>query len=369
MFFCSPKSTGKLFCNWSKNPKKSIKYLGDVTMQRGALCRFLICVIIGFSIIFYNGIRVIGNASGKETVTEEAPAMTFFDDSFPIEKESAQKEVVSSNTASTLPVSTGAVKGNIISKYISPYSAGLSYDGVYIKNSTTLSIDIKKMLNESLSFKIKNTTEPQVLIMHTHTTETFMETDSATYTENFSARTTNNQKNMAKIGEIIAEKLNAVGIVTLHDKTQHDYPEYTGSYSRAAKTVTSYLKKYPSIKIVLDLHRDSVSSGDNDKVKLVTEIKGKKAAQVMLVMGSQSGSVTNYPNWQENFKLAVKLQQTIEKMYPTLARPIMLMSKNYNQSLSTGSLLIEFGTDANSLDEAHYSASLVGDALISLLKP
>ena len=84
-------------------------------------------------------------------------------------------------------------------------------------------------------------------------------------------------------------------------------------------------------------------------------------------MGSQSGSVTNYPNWKENFKLAVKLQQTIEKMYPTLARPIMLMSKNYNQSLTTGSLLIEFGTEANSLTEAEYSANLVADALIVFL--
>lgn len=336
-------------------------------MQKGAFCRFILCFAICLSIIIYNGVKIINPVKADIKEGTETYNISFFDDSFPIEKEEVKAETKEETTVNTVPASTGAVKGNIISKYISPYSANLSFDGVYVKNSTTLTPNIKNLLNSNLGFKIKETTEPQVLIMHTHTTETFMETDSSTYTENFKARTTDNNKNMAKVGEIIAERLNGVGIVTLHDKTQHDYPEYTGSYSRAAKTVTSYLKKYPSIKIVLDLHRDAVTSGESDKVKLVTEIKGKKAAQVMLVMGSQSGSVTNYPNWQENFKLAVKLQQTIEKMYPTLARPIMLMSKNYNQSLSTGSLLIEFGTDANSLEEAHYSANLVADALVSLL--
>ena len=104
----------------------------------------------------------------------------------------------------------------------------------------------------------------------------------------------------------------------------------------------------------------------NEVTKLV-EINGKKAAQVMLVMGSNSGTVTNYPNWKENFKLALKLQQTMEVKYPTLARPLSLMSKNYNQSLSNGSLLIEFGTDANSLAEAAYSAELVGESLVTML--
>ena len=298
--------------------------------------------------------------------------ITFFDDSFNFEEklQISQNTVNAQNTQNTqtfVEVATGAVKGNIISKYISPYNASLSYDSIYVKNNTSLSPNLKKLLSQDLTFKIKQTNEPQVLIMHTHTTETFMPTDSTVYTENFESRTTDNSRNMARIGEIVSERLNGAGIVTLHDKTQHDYPEYTGSYTRSAKTINSYLKKYPSIKIVLDLHRDAVSSGESDKVKLVTEIQGKKAAQVMLVMGSQSGSVTNYPNWQENFKLAIRLQQKMEKMYPTLARPLMLMSKNYNQSLSNGSLLIEFGTDANSLEEAHYSATLVSDALVSLL--
>ncbi len=262
----------------------------------------------------------------------------------------------------------GTVKGKVISRYLSPYQASLAYGGVTLKNSTTLAIDLKALLEEPLSFQLTAGKEPQVLIMHTHTTETYLPTDSETYTDAYTSRSRDQSKNMVSVGNIVAKKLNDAGIKTLHDTTEHDYPQYTGSYTRAAKTIVSYLKKYPSIRIVLDLHRDAISSGENDKIKLVTEIGGKKAAQVMLVMGSQSGGVTNFPKWRENLKLAVRLQQTLEKKYPTLARPISLMPKNYNESLTTGSLLIEFGTDANALAEAHASAEMVGDALAETLK-
>lgn len=284
----------------------------------------------------------------------------------PQEKEETQSQTVTAQTES-VETSAAAIKGKIVTRYISPYTAPLSYENVYLKNSTPLQINLKTLLNQKIKFKIKENKEPQVLIMHTHTTETFLEKEADYYTEDFNSRTIDNSKNMVKIGSIIAEKLNANGIKTLHDKTKHDYPEYTGSYGRSAKTVKSYLKKYPSIKIVLDLHRDSVSEQDG-KAKLVTKINGKKAAQVMLVMGSQSGSVDDYPNWQENLSLAVKLHKTIEENYPTLARPILFRSNKYNQNLTTGSMLIEFGTDVNTLDESCYSAELVGDSLVKLLK-
>lgn len=193
-----------------------------------------------------------------------------------------------------------------------------------------------------------------------------MDKDDTVYTSAFSSRTRDKEKNMVKIGNIVADMLNNAGIKTIHDTTEHDYPKYTGSYTRAAKTIYSHLKKNPEIKIVLDLHRDAVSSGDSDKVKLVTAINGKKAAQVMLVMGSQKSGEKKFPNWQENLKLALRLQQMMETKYPTLARPLSLTTGGYNESITKGSLLIEFGTDANSLDEVHYSAQLVGDSLVSL---
>lgn len=271
-----------------------------------------------------------------------------------------------SGTSSVPAAASGSVKGKIIENTISPYSAGTSYNGVYVKNSTGLSVDIKSLLNANLSFKISANDQPQVLIMHTHTTESFMTETRDYYTSTDSARRTDEKLNMVRLGNIVADKLNAAGIKTLHDTTMHDYPQYNGSYTRAAKTINSYLKKYPSIKIVIDMHRDAVASG-SDKVKLTTEIAGKKAAQVMLVMGSQSGSVTNFPSWQENLKLALRFQQIMEVMYPSLARPLSLTSKNYNESLTKGSMLLEMGTDANSLEEVEYSADLVGNALVSLL--
>lgn len=300
----------------------------------------------------------------KDTKTENKLTQT--EVSSKKEEKSENSTKTDSSAPESVTASTSAVKGKVVTRYISPYNAPQSYGGVYLKNSTGVKVDIKSLLNKNLSFKISKNSTPQVLIVHTHTTESFMLEDKDYYTEDYKTRTTDNSKNMVKIGNIIADKLNQNGIKTLHDTTKHDYPEYTGSYGRAATTINGYLQKYPGIKIVLDLHRDAVSA-EGGKAKLVTKIEGKKAAQVMLVMGSQTGSITGHPHWKENLSLAFKLQQTIEAKYPTLARPVMLASKKYNQSLTKGSLIIEFGTEVNTLEEACYSAELVGDALVSLL--
>ncbi len=277
-----------------------------------------------------------------------------------------QREEREEKTAET--AAKGTVLGGIKEKFISPYSAPQNYKKVYLKNNTDYPINIADFLGGELPFKLDKTDDFQVLIIHTHATETYMKKESDTYTSDFSSRTRDNEYNMVKMGEIISEKLNKAGIKTLHDKTLHDYPQYSGSYGRAADTICAYLKKYKSIKIVLDIHRDAISDADGNKTKLVTKIDGKKAAQVMLVMGSNTGGVTNFPYWQENLKLAIKLQQTLESEYPTLARPLSLMSKNYNESLTTGSLLIEIGTDANTVEEAKYSSELVGKSLVKLFK-
>jgi stage II sporulation protein P len=152
----------------------------------------------------------------------------------------------------------------------------------------------------------------------------------------------------------------------VHDKTIHDYPAFSGSYNRSAETVNKALKEYPSIKIAIDVHRDTITSG-NDKIAPVVNINGKEAAQVMLVMGSQTGSVTNYPNWRQNLRLATKLQYVFESNYPQFARAMLLKSAKYNQHLTTGSILIEVGSDANTFEQAKYSAQLVGQSLTILL--
>lgn len=347
-------------------------------MEKQGIIRFIISLIICFSVCIYNfygflkplynndvveEIEAPINQEKVETTTKEEKKETE-----PVKETTEKKEDKKTEETESKQVSAKDIKGNIISRYISPYTASLSYNNIYVKNSTNVNLDIKKIFESKLEFKILCNEEPQVLIVHTHATESFMTENTSYYTDSFSPRSRDNNKNMIKIGEIVAKKLNDAGINTLHSKTLHDYPEYTGSYTRSKETINWYLKKYPSIKIVLDLHRDSLSDGDTDKVKLVTKIDGKNAAQIMLVMGSNTGIVSNFPNWKENLKLAFKVQNKIEEKYPTLARPMMVMSKLYNQNLTTGSLLIEFGTDANNLEEVSYSAELVGNALAELLK-
>ncbi len=347
-------------------------------MKKWAVIRYITVCVLCLAISFYNvfmNIDFVEIADLKEisTVKQNPLDIKLEENEVKEEKltennsEEKKEESTSKKETSSVEASAKAIKGKIQTRYISPYNAPLSYNKVYVKNNTELKIDIKELLSSKLSFKIEKNNGPQVLILHTHATETYMTEDTDYYTDKYTSRTRDNSKNMIKIGEKVAEKLNNAGINTLQVKTQHDYPNYTGSYSRAAETICSYLKKYPSIKVVLDLHRDAVAADNGDKVKLVTKINGKKAAQVMLVMGSQSGSVTNFPKWKENMKLAVRLHQKIEEKYPTLARPLTLNSKNYNESLTTGSLLLEFGTDANTLEEALYSAELVGNALAELL--
>ena len=349
-------------------------------MKSGAVFRFIgvCCVVI--VILFYNFFALIDLFSNKQEVeilkvvnfSEKPLEETKNQETKPEETENTKTpEITQLETAeetASAEVSAEAIKGKIQTRYISPYNAPISYDKVYMKNNTSLKIDLKNLLEEKINFKIEKNDSPQVLIVHTHATESFFIQNTDYYTEKYNSRSTDNKINMTAIGEVVAQKLNDSGIKTLHDKTQHDYPNYTGSYTRSAQTIKSYLKKYPSIKVVLDLHRDAVTADNSDKVKLVTNINSKNAAQVMLVMGSQSGSVTGFENWQENLKLAVKLQQKLEQKYPTLARPLTLNSKLYNQNLTTGSLLLEFGTDANSLDEALYSAELVGNALAELFQ-
>lgn len=262
---------------------------------------------------------------------------------------------------------SGNVLGAITEKFISPYNTGLSYNHVNVRNKTSHTIDLKTELEQKLGFVIEKSNGPQVLIVHTHTTESYMSEDRNYYTDADYSRSTDAALNMTAIGEIFAKQLTDAGVETVHDKTVHDYPSYTGSYSRSAETVKAALQKYPTIKVVVDIHRDAIMANDTDKTKPVAEINNKKAAQVMLVMGCQDKNVTGFENWRENFRLAIKYQQIMEVMYPGLARPLVLAAKKYNENLTTGSMLLEVGTDANSFEEAKRSAEYAGTALAALL--
>ncbi len=268
----------------------------------------------------------------------------------------------------SLPAATPeSALGKITTRLISPYGANTSYNNVYLKNNTGVSVDLKSLIKQQLSFKISKDSSPQVLIVHTHTTESYMSEKRDYYLESDASRSTDTEKNMALIGEVFAQKLTEAGIGVIHDKTLHDHPSYTGSYDRSAETVKKHLKNNPSIKIVVDIHRDAITDSSKTKTRPIAQINGRDAAQVMLVMGSQTGGITNFPKWKENLSLAVKYQQTLEVMYPSLARAITLNSAKYNQNLTVGSILLEVGSEANTFSEAEYAAECAATALVSLL--
>lgn len=306
----------------------------------------------------------------KVTLTKYEPTVSVINNIEKALNSSSNKTSSANKSTSSDTVLTAAkaeVMGAIKTEVISPYKAPISYNKVYMKNQAGVNIDIKKELKTPLSIKIKKSKEPEVLIFSTHTTESYMLEDRNYYTKSDATGTTDSTKNVVKIGSIIKSKLEAAGISVVQADTIHDHPKFSGCYDRSAETVKSYLKKYPSIKVVIDVHRDSVNYDDGTKVKPTVKINGKKAAQVMLVAGCETGSVENFPNWKENLRLAMKLHQCIEVMYPSLARPITFTARRYNLHLTNGSMLIEIGTEANTLEEASFSAELVGNALVSLL--
>ena len=202
--------------------------------------------------------------------------------------------------------------------------------GLSVSNSSGQSIDINQLVKEPLSFDI-NSDEPQILIVHTHTTESYTDSGKTKYTASDSDRSTDSSKNMIAVGDALAEVLNSRGIKTIHDTTVHDYPAYNGSYERCKATVLKNLEKYPSIKIVLDVHRDGIVREDGTKVKVSCEVDGNKSAQCMFVVGTNSELTHN--NWQENLKLAAKIQNKANEMYPDFMRPINLISERFNQQL------------------------------------
>jgi len=189
------------------------------------------------------------------------------------------------------------------------------------------------------------------------------------YVQTDSYRTTDIQPSVVRVGEELKTALEAYGLQVLHDTNFYDYPSYTGSYARSGAAVTAYLAQYPSISLVIDLHRDALGT-ESTIYKTVTDVQGTTAAQIMFVMGTDENLY--HPHWQENLKLALKLQNATAALYPELMRPIELSSYRYNEQLTTGSMLMEVGTSGNTLQEAleavRLFAKAAGPVLASLVK-
>lgn len=231
-----------------------------------------------------------------------------------------------------------------------------------IKNQTKYEIEIEEFENADL----KINTKPTVLIVHTHTTESYAPEDESQYFINDSSRSCDNNKNMIAVGNVIENQLKEAGIDVIHNKTVHDYPVYNGAYGRSLATVNEELEKNKNINVVLDIHRDAIAANDGTQMKFVTDINGVKTAQVMLVVGTDGGGL-KHPNWHDNLIFAAKLQKKAEEKYSGLMRPLNLREERFNQHTTSCSIIIEVGTNANKLSEAKEGARLIADCLTEIL--
>lgn len=238
-----------------------------------------------------------------------------------------------------------------------------SFGVVRVKNTNKTQIDIQKKLSEKLVLP-EAVNKPSVLLYHTHTTETYQLLDRDFYAQGFLTRSNDENLNMIRVGKAVKEELEKMGINVIHDTSVYD-STYSGAYYRSMDAAGAFLEKYPSIKITIDLHRDAIQDDSGVKTKPVAVIDGKKAAQIMIITGCQEegNGITDLPEWEQNLTFALKLQQSMETLYPGLTRPVFFCARSYNMGLTPYSLLVEMGTDANTLDEAVYSGKMLGRAL------
>lgn len=240
----------------------------------------------------------------------------------------------------------------------------LSQDGVYLYDRSGKGLDPSIFSTGSVNVTLGE--GPQILILHSHGSEAYSQNDGDLYVESDPFRTTDCTHNVVRVGEEMAEVFRSHGFQVVHDTNLYDYPAYNGAYERSQAAVADYLEKYPTIKIVLDVHRDALVGTDGSIYKLVSQENGEKVAQVMLVVGTDAGGA-NHPNWANNLALAIRFQKELLSDYVTLARPIVLRSSSYNQQLSPGSLLVEVGGHGNTLTEALSGARLFAESVSQVL--
>lgn len=247
-----------------------------------------------------------------------------------------------------------------------------SYGDEYILNATGLDPDLSDLLNRPLSEDsgieyMSLSSSPQILIVHTHGTESYSEDGALSYleVEGEFARSKDPSESVVEVGRVLTEELNRLGLRTIHCTVLHDQEQYRDSYERAKETIEKYLERYPSIQLVIDVHRDSVLKSTGEIVRPVTLLNGEAAAQVMCVVGSDWGGEEN-PRWEANLALALKLRRQLNQECEGLCRPSHLKSATYNQELSPYSLLLEMGASGNSLEEALRSAYVVAKGIAEL---
>ena len=274
-----------------------------------------------------------------------------------------------SQASSSVPASASVLKP-VRTSQMGPKTGAQyeTYQNICVYNQCTEhKADIANQLKIRPDVHIFAKKGPQVLIIHTHTTESFADRDDGYYDPSHPTRNADRSKSVCRIGDEIAKALEANGIGVIHDVNYHDYPSYSNAYAKTLTDIQKDLKQYPSIQVVLDVHRDAIQYSDGSRAKPTAVINGKKAAQVMVVAPCEEGDALPIPDWQMNYRFGLRVQKQLLSDFPGLARPLNLYPARYNMQATHGSLLVEFGTDVNTLDEVIYAGSMFGQSLSKVL--
>lgn len=266
--------------------------------------------------------------------------------SVPYPPESAEPVFAPETTPETLPA-------------FSPEDA----DTISVSYACSVKPDIGALLASPITLDLSGE-EPTVLIVHTHTTESYTR-DGESYEESSAYRTLDEDYNMLSIGAEVKRVLEEGGIHVIQDRTLHDYPSYNGSYNHSRKSIREYLKEYPSISLVLDIHRDAADTGSG-QLRTLAQVAGEDSAQLMLVMGTGTAGL-KHENWEENLSLALKLQTVLERRSPGITRPTVLRGQRFNQDMSPGALLVEVGAAGNTHREALAAARALAEGILALV--
>lgn len=286
-----------------------------------------------------------------------------------IDKNEAEKNIEETNentvaeenqtTNSTeIELAKTAVKTEVVTNNPITESFNVQYGKVKIKNQTSYTLT-EEMLKPDITVENKN-----ILMFHTHSCESYTASEMFPYTPTGNFRTTDLNYTVTRVGTELEMQLKQYGFSTYHDMSYHDYPSYNGSYTKSLQTVQNILTTFPA-DIIIDLHRDAIGSradyaptvkiGDNDY-----------AAQIMYVIGTNAGGL-EHPNWNQNLKFAIKVQEKAEEMYPGLFKPIMLTESRYNQHTGKYASIMEVGATGNTLEQCLTSMKYLAKVLDAVL--
>lgn len=248
---------------------------------------------------------------------------------------------------------------------ISLHFSDAEADAIEIKGGCTYEVDKRALLQAPLELTPASD-GPQVLIIHTHTTESYRPEAGWEYEQSDTLRTEDTNYSVVRVGRELADTLELLGIETLHDETIHDVPSYNDSYARTLEDIQADLAANPSIRLVLDVHRDAIADEQGNYIPTAVTVDGRSTAQIMLVVGTDQGGL-EHPDWQKNLSCALKVQAILNRNAPGVCRDLNLRTERFNQHTSPGAMLLEIGSSGDTLAEALSAARLAGQAIAQLL--